>query len=289
MSPRAAAFFWSLLFGVGAVRHGRKGATQVADDQLSVEGDEMATDENLTSQGVCNYSPLVLNKHVRCTHNGCRLPRAFQIADAFGKMQLQSYANMGDVKWSHSQGGSWYDYVTRLWVDVNYNDVRKKCSCNPNCDARFNWAKTALGKVTKCKYPGGYWRKLFAVLNPRSTYTYTEAVQTGRTFSQSQTFTETVGMDVSVALDVFSSSASFSYVAQQQTRDVWSKQTTRTRSWEVERGVPVVVWQYVLTCIGFNRVGMPIQKVSFATKIQQDTANLSPPACNPNRPASCGR
>jgi hypothetical protein len=300
MSPRAAAFFWCLLLGVGAVRHGRKEATRVADDQSSEgdematdqlsEGDEMATDENLTSQGVCNYNRLVLHsKHVRCNNKDCRLPRAFQIADAFGEMYLQSYANMGDVKWSHSEGGSWYDYVTRLWVDKNYNNVRKQCSCNPNCNDRFNWAKIALGKVTKCRYPGGYWKKLFAVLNPRSTYTYTETVERGRTFSQSQSFTETVGMDVSVATDVFGASSSFSYVANQQSVDVWSKKTTQTRKWEVHKGESVVAWQYVLTCIGFNRVGMPIQKVSFVTKIQQDTATLSPPTCNPNRPASCGR
>jgi len=289
MSPRAA-FFWGLFCGVGALRHGRKEATQIADGQLSVEGDEIATvvgmDENLTSQGRCNYGPFNRNSYVRCNSNSCRLPEAFQIADAFGKTQLQSYARMSDLKWS---GGSWYDYVTRMSLDSNYNGVRKKCSCSPSCDERFDWAKRTLAKVTKCKYPGGYWKKLFAVLNPKSTYTRTQSVQVGRTFSREQSFTEEVGMSVGVAIEGFSSSTNFKTVASQASSRTWNRVVKDERSWKIDKGYSVVVWHYVLSCVGFNSVDMPIQKVFFETDIEGQTSDLYPPTCNPNNPATCSK
>jgi len=226
----------------------------------------------------CSLSTPKRNRYA----GGSQPARAYMIAQAHSSTQLESFSSTADVKWD----SWWAGYVTRIEIDWRGNEVRRQCSCG-TCDDYFRWAKRILFEATECRYPFGRWAQAFSVYDSSADHTYSFSTWTGRQFSRQDTVTESVGVSVGVSKGPFEASASYSYVAQQQTTNVWSAGSNTTHSWTVKRGESAVVWKYLLVSKCYNQVGMFLEELTYGTNIFHGTTDSRPPTCNPNTPGSC--
>lgn len=225
----------------------------------------------------CNQFPPKRNRHA-----GSQPARAYMIAHADWKTQLESFKSTADVKWD----SWWSSFVTRVELDSRGHEVRRKCNCG-TCDQYFNWAKRRLFTVTSCKSPSGKWVQAFSVYQSSADHNYTFATWTGRQFERQETATESFGLDVGVAKGPFTASASYSHVVQTQATNTWSAGTNTSHSWFVRRGDSAVVWKYQLSSKCYNVVNMHLEDLTFGTNIFHGTPDSRRPTCNPNRPGSC--
>lgn len=218
----------------------------------------------------CGLYPPKRNRYVS------QAARAYMIAHSDSKTQLESFSSTADVKWD----SWWQGFVTRMEIDWRGNEVRRHCNCG-TCDDYFRWARKILFTVTECRYPKGRWANAFTVFNSSTNHTHIFSTWTGRQFTRQNSVTESVGISVGVSKGPFEASASFSYIAQTQTTNVWSAGSNTTHSYTVERGKTAVVWKYELVSKCYNQVNMFLEELTYATNIFHGTHGPKP-TCNPN-------
>jgi len=218
---------------------------------------------------------------VKCTKKNCNSPKYYIIADGNKKMNVWTTNNLNQA-YSGTGGFSWWDdYVTREVYDAELDNVlQTKYSCNGAEKELSTWLKRAK-EVHSCKYPAGEWQHVFGVDNPKSIHTHKVTTSNGYTRGQSNSFTGGITVSAGVSVEAFSASVETSFSATEANDQTWSKSKEVSNSITVNPGPSVHVWQWKLTCMGFNDYGLFTEKVSYGTDLFHDTNKYKQPTCLP--------
>lgn len=226
----------------------------------------------------CGRPSIRRNRHVTCFTPDCGPPpMAFMVALHQGKTEIESFASANDVQWDTF----WRDGTTRTELDNHMTPDRSQCSCD-GCDEWNEWAIEQLATPASCDYPGHEWHLVYQDMNPTTAYDQSVQALVGRMYSTSNDFMHNAGLGVTMAKAKFTGSAIYSQVAGAQHQHTWEEARLTKETWPVKRGHAIAIWQYVLTCRVFNKVGVFINEAHFRTPIRVLTNSSSAPECDPN-------
>ena len=133
--------------------------------------------------------------------------------------------------------------------------------------AKFNCVDDQGNQVTPYNTPtlGGYWKRIFSVIDPKAEHTTEYEYKEGKSQSLSTTKGSTWEVSAQVAIGWFTASASYSSRSETTSANTWTTETTRRQSVKVLPGKTVVVWQYVFTA------ELDGDQLSFQSSLFQDT------------------
>jgi hypothetical protein len=225
-----------------------------------------------------SYWPTV---SVQCTSADCEAPQYWVVADGNKKANVWTTNDPNDAHSAEGGFSWWEDYVTRELYDMNAGVVLEhKYSCNGAEQELTHWLNESQN-VNTCKYAGGLWDRILTRLSPSSDWSYEQTIERGYSTTKSNSFSDTVSVSESAKVEFFEASITYSHVAQTTDSQTWSSKVTTKQTFSGPAGVSSVWWQYYLTCQGFNRQGLYVGKLQFATDIYKGTDSLTPPSENP--------
>lgn len=214
--------------------------------------------------------------------NGCDRPEGFTIRRIENSMTwLTTHKSFSDARSEFRRGGQ---------RSILLNSTAQIVDTGDNCGNRDDFDERALSwltEITECKYPHGSWKRIFAEINPKSSFTYEEEVTIGRSFTQSTKTQISQSFKIRVGQGPFRASSKFKFVYESSSSATWEQKDRILKRWEIQRGKTVAAWKYVLVTKCFNTVGQFLDEVTFETNIQMQTDKNKAPSCDPNNPGEC--